>query len=717
MHEPDDGSPLCRVYLMGSFRIEWLVPSCDEHAWNSRTSGLALFKLLLCAPGRQAPKTTLAGTLWPESDEEKALESLRAALKVLRRVLSTQQGIALIEHHAQGEALKLAGQEQLWLDIDAFSDLLAQGSEATTSEEARRSWEQAHALLSGDLLADDQRHEWSRCRWVKLRQQTLWVERCRLVRRLADLYLDQGETERAEAFLEAHVVRFPSDQDALARLLKLLLAHDSIHEALVLYERAQRALAANGVRPNKYLSQLGEQLLQRLEPPDERPLSSPAQPAQQIAPPTMPALLSQPGSPKPDLLSALALFVQAHGQGISQNGAGQANGHHSAATRLFPLHTLDHLVISLGTSSDGTAPGAWIAQAAGPLGALFEQGWSIDTLLEVLQVILPVIKAMPTITRHTFLQAGATAMPGGLPRLDSKRISEEEIAQFCQAFSESISAGWKLFTLGKNAQALAVSQALLALLHYISPALPVQERPALYASVYNFLGMTLCHEGRYHEALQAHTNGYIAASGTGNALGVVYSLLGRTNTQYNLGQGKTAIETMQQAQLTLGALGEQQPAHTRAHLFGTWADSAMTTGDYETAREKLDTIATLLDGMSPNETFDSASWYQLSGKYAGLTGDYATAARYCEQSWQELSEASIVRRALALMPLLAATACMRDLDASLIALEKARQIIPVLHTPIMKQPLQQVLQQGFLVVFPHEANVKTIVSELMQYLH
>ena len=79
-----------------------------EDLWKSRTSARTLFKLLLCAPGRQASRSQLAGILWPETDEDKARESLRSASKVLRKVLRTASGEELLEQRNQNTILKLA---------------------------------------------------------------------------------------------------------------------------------------------------------------------------------------------------------------------------------------------------------------------------------------------------------------------------------------------------------------------------------------------------------------------------------------------------------------------------------------------------------------------------------------------------------------------------------------------------------------------------------
>src|SRR2546429_9948596 len=93
-------TPLLRVYTFGKFEMVWhAAPYTAEAVWDSRTSARALFKLLLCAPGRQAPKSLLAGILWPGVGEERAREPLRSACKGLPKVLRTASGEELL---AQG---------------------------------------------------------------------------------------------------------------------------------------------------------------------------------------------------------------------------------------------------------------------------------------------------------------------------------------------------------------------------------------------------------------------------------------------------------------------------------------------------------------------------------------------------------------------------------------------------------------------------------------
>ncbi|GHO59246.1 AfsR/SARP family transcriptional regulator [Ktedonobacter robiniae] len=244
--------PIVHVFLFGSFEVEWLTPSIAPLAWNSRTSARSLFKLLLCAPGRQAPKAQLAGLLWPESPEDRARESLRSASKILAKVLTTVTGERLLDT-SQRDRLKLADQSHIWADIDAFELFVSSAEHTPDPQKAVVYWQQARNLLRGELLAEDRLQQWATYQWIKKRRQALWLGRCRMVRNLSDTHLRLGQSASAEEILEAHLVRFPTDQDALFRLLVLLVQRGCPDEAFQLYERTRRSLLAQGKKTAQHI--------------------------------------------------------------------------------------------------------------------------------------------------------------------------------------------------------------------------------------------------------------------------------------------------------------------------------------------------------------------------------------------------------------------------------------------------------------------------------
>ncbi len=727
------GIPLIRLFACGPFTIEVLHEVPAGNATQARYAplpperlhgrgpapALTFLKLLTSQADRYAPKDWLIEHL--RGDDylitPKRLENI---VSFVRQLLSLPDGTrpaGMLRYvrasHESGDGYRLAPYPLIWLDVDALAHTVRQACLLERfGDDPLPQWERAYQLASrGTYLSEEPYSE-----WAEVRREEVEGHLRQCVHALARLWLArQGEAAEEEVLhlLRGYWPRHPEDEDVAWGLMDLLGRRGRYQEALDIFACLEQSLEEQGLTkegkprvPDQRTRDLADYLrLKERQPLISRPSQWEPAPSSSVG-----ALVQRDGiaaNPSPVIAipgydGMLSHFSHAVTQGIRE---AVLTAHQSLA---LPLTFWE-------MPSDDAAMGMWVARSAALLGPLLDASWSFDALIEPLRIIVPVVKAMPMMTRRTFLQAGAaTAMLGGLPLLNSKQISEEETMQFCQAFSESTTAGWRLFTQGKNAQALTVSQAQLMLLQHMSAALPVRERPKLYASVYQLMGMGLCNQGHFHAALDAHSRAYIAALGAGDMFGVAYGLLGQANSYFVLAQHKAAIETVQQALHVLGAL-DGPSLHIKAHLLGVWADSAMSAGDYETAHQKLDAIAALLDDLSPNEEFDRANWYQLLGKYAYFTGDYAAAENWCEQAWQELPEASIIRRALALMPLLAVNTIMQDLDASLLTLEKVRQIIPALQASAMNHPLQQGLQ-GFLIVFPHETRVKTIVSDLVQYL-
>ncbi len=249
--------PLLRVSLFGPLRLCWLVPTeSDEDAWHRRTSACALFCLLLCAPQRRANRSQLAAALWPEVDEPRAIESLRVATRALRTVLRPASREALL-HSLPGGLLQLADQTRMEVDLDTFEALGQQASTSNNEDEALALWEQARVLVCGEFLADHVRgSEWSTHRWIKIRQRDFNAARRRMICALADSSIQRGQLVQAELLLQGHVNRFPGDQDAVFRLVTLLLSSERTAEARESYQRCKAALASSGKQPAEHLQAL-----------------------------------------------------------------------------------------------------------------------------------------------------------------------------------------------------------------------------------------------------------------------------------------------------------------------------------------------------------------------------------------------------------------------------------------------------------------------------
>lgn len=663
----DPQAPLLRVYTLGAFHLAWQVaPFTTQDLWKSRTSARSLFKLLLCAPDRQASRSLLAGILWPEADEDRARESLRSASKVLRKVLRAANGEELLETCNNNTVLKLAEQSSLWVDADAFEKIVAQASRATAPEETQALWQQANTLLRGEFLADDQGSEWMPHRWIKMRQQALRLARGRMVRHLSDLYLQQGQYSLAEEVLEQHLVRFPTDQDALYRLLALLEQQGSFDEARLLYERTRRTLEMLGKQPAPHVRARYERL-------QETVLSWSGVPSLQHS--------TVSGA------QARLPVTSAASQGLSQRASEDKEG------------------VLLRTAGDtpclpeleGTDGGSWDA-----LRLLFTKVHQDGSDRSV-------------ISQSHLFELGIAALISRLAQLDRKRITTLDREEVGLVLSRGIADGWILFLTQANAEILALSQLQLSLLHQVHPLLSPATRSYLYAGAYGLMGLALHQQQRYEQALHTYHHAHLAALATGDPWYVAQSLICQADTYLVLGRYHEALHAVEEALL---GLGESDEAHrrARAHLLGCWADIEMTMGSYSFAQGKLDESAQYLDEHTLVEEFDRTCWLQLAGKKALMEGKYQQAVDSLEEALAVSPSHWLVRQAGILTPLAMAYARLQERDRSLFIAEQAIPIITSVNAPMANAYFLEYLQRDVLGRFPRDNRVRAFLGETQRQL-
>jgi len=398
--------------------------------------------------------------------------------------------------------------------------------------------------------------------------------------------------------------------------------------------------------------------------------------------------------------------------------------HHEVPVVL--IHTHQAQAIDLLMNASDVAPeqqlGALLALEANDLVAFFDEGWSVNEVLEVLRVVLPVVQvqAMAKITRRTFgrtlLQLGAAAFVSGIPIPSGRHLSEEARIKLHYALGESIAAGWKLFHTASNAQVLAVGHAQLYLVQQNHALLPPRLRAGFYSSVYNLIGKAQHFRGRYQEALDAHMNGHIAAMSTGDTQYMTQSLICQADSYQALGQHGEAIEAIEEALRIIGNPTDEEHIRIKAHLLACWADNAMVMEEYAMAQTKLEESAVFLDQISPNEEFDRTSWLQLAGKCALATRDHERAIRYYTDALAELPPNWLIRQAFTLVPLMVAYACIREKNISLDIAGKATSIISSLNAPIINQQFAASVELGLLGAFPNDDSVRTFVAGLKHRL-
>jgi DNA-binding SARP family transcriptional activator len=274
-HDPTK-HPLVRIITLGEFAIERLVPApsgapdeppryarVPRSEWSNRGPAMALLKVLLCRANRRASRDELIEAIWPDHEAINAAHALESAASVLRRhILRTGEvGSLLLTLRSGGETVfKLAGQQRLWVDADALLSLASQAMRAECrGQNPLPLLEEAHALARGEFLEDDLYAE-----WAQPRRHTLGGARHRTLFKLVDLYLRDERVSLAEELLFTALEEDPADEDALCRLMVLLVEQERRQEALHLYQYAEDVLQEEQAEPAVYTRELARRIRQGL---------------------------------------------------------------------------------------------------------------------------------------------------------------------------------------------------------------------------------------------------------------------------------------------------------------------------------------------------------------------------------------------------------------------------------------------------------------------
>jgi DNA-binding SARP family transcriptional activator len=269
-------NPLVRITTLGEFALERLVrtPSRTEDEppryalvarseWSNRGPAMALLKVLLCRANRRASRGELIEAIWPDHESINAAHALDSAASVLRRHIlrAGDVGSLLLALRSGGETIfKLAGQQRLWVDADALLSLVSQAMRAECQgQNPLPLLEEAHALAGGEFLEDDLLAE-----WAQGRRHTINGARHRVLFKLVDLYLEDEQVGLAEELLYAALEEDPTDEDALCRLMVLLVEQERRREALHLYQYTEDVVREEQAEPAVYTRELARRIRQGL---------------------------------------------------------------------------------------------------------------------------------------------------------------------------------------------------------------------------------------------------------------------------------------------------------------------------------------------------------------------------------------------------------------------------------------------------------------------
>jgi predicted ATPase/DNA-binding SARP family transcriptional activator/DNA-binding CsgD family transcriptional regulator len=245
-----------RIWLLGTFRISVGSRTIDSNQWRLRKAA-ALVKLLALAPGYRLHREQAMELLWPDSGRKAASTNLRRALHAARRILDSAAGSRYLA--SENESLVLCPEGQLWVDVEAFKEVVA------TARRSREpaAYRAAIELYTGELLPTDRYEEWAEGRRQELRRTFL-----SLLVKLAKLHEQREDYEPAIEAMSRVVSAEPTNEEAHADLMRLYALSGRRAESLKQYEHLEEALSRGlGIEPAASSRALKEEIEKGRFPP------------------------------------------------------------------------------------------------------------------------------------------------------------------------------------------------------------------------------------------------------------------------------------------------------------------------------------------------------------------------------------------------------------------------------------------------------------------
>ncbi len=268
-----------RTYLLGSFQV---TRNTQPVTGFESDKMRALLAYLLIETDRPHRREALAALLWPDQMDMAARQSLRQALYVLRRILSSagpSSGERTDASDAPGpdpgpllvtrQTVQFNPAHDTWCDVVRFKQLLAacdahqrQSGHPDHCAECIERAHQATALYRGDFLqgvhlADNEAFE----EWMLLERETHHRRMLHAIERLADYYEEVGEHEQALHFAVWQLKLEPWREEAHRQAMRLLSRTGQRSAALAQYEACRQTLAAElGLEPARETTALYERI-------------------------------------------------------------------------------------------------------------------------------------------------------------------------------------------------------------------------------------------------------------------------------------------------------------------------------------------------------------------------------------------------------------------------------------------------------------------------
>jgi len=262
-----------QIYTLGTLRVVRDGYTVAESDWQTRQAR-QLLKILITERPRPVSTDRLIDLLWPESASQAAATTLRSAINALRNVLEPERPNRAPARYiiTQNPGYAFHGQNEIWLDVEAFEEALALAEKSSAGAEKMGHLQSAIALYGDDYLMSDPYGDWARNERERLRERYLTA-----LLHLATLQAEQGDYTAAMATTRQVLTRDPVRESAYQALMRYQAEAGDSASALLTYERCRALLAEElGADPSPLTQAWHQRILNGEVGPNQADLSAPA---------------------------------------------------------------------------------------------------------------------------------------------------------------------------------------------------------------------------------------------------------------------------------------------------------------------------------------------------------------------------------------------------------------------------------------------------------
>jgi DNA-binding SARP family transcriptional activator len=258
--QPPPPPAICRVRLFGGLRVEIDGRPLEDKSWRKRKARL-LFAMMTSRCGKDIPRDQLITYLWPEMDEQQALNNFYVAWSCMKHALvpGTKRGdtCAFVEHRG-GVCRTVVG--RVITDLDEFDALLSVAGKARSAGDEvaeLAALQSAAESYAGEVLPGEAYDDW----FSALR------ERCRhdfedAMLRAANLLEARGDLGGGLSLLRRALQHDPWREDLYQAALRLQMAAGQRSAAIETYLACRTRLVEDlGIDPSGETMRLYEQVL------------------------------------------------------------------------------------------------------------------------------------------------------------------------------------------------------------------------------------------------------------------------------------------------------------------------------------------------------------------------------------------------------------------------------------------------------------------------